>query len=74
MKNINENGKTSKSQNALIIEWMLAGNTITQLEALSMYGCSRLAARIADIRAKGYLVYSEFITTPSGKRIKQYYL
>ena len=74
MQNINENTKTSRSQTDLILEWMLAGNTITQLEALSMYGCSRLAARIADIRAKGYLVYSEFITTRSGKRIKRYYL
>lgn len=74
MKNINENGKTSRSQTDLILEWMLAGNAITPLEALSMCGCSRLAARIADIRAKGYLVYSEFITTSSGKRIKRYYL
>ena len=74
MKNINENTKTSKSQNDLILEWMLAGNTITQLEALSMCGCSRLAARIADIRAKGYLVYSETITLPNGKRVSQYHL
>ena len=72
--NINENRKTSKSQNALILEWMLAGNTITQLEALSMCGCSRLAARIADIRAKGYLVYSEFVTGENGKKFKKYYL
>lgn len=74
MKNINENSKTCRSQTDLILEWMLAGHTITPLEALAMYGCSRLAARIADIRAKGYLVYSEFITTSSGKRIKRYYL
>ena len=74
MKNINENGKTSRSQTDLILEWMLAGNSITPLEALSMCGCSRLAARIADIRAKGYLVYSETITLPNGKRVSQYHL
>lgn len=74
MQNINENTKTSRSQTDLILEWMLAGHTITPLEALSIYGCSRLAARIADIRAKGYLVYSEFITLPNGKRVKRYNL
>ena len=72
--NINENTKTSRSQTDRILEYMLQGHSITPLEALAMYGCSRLAARIADIRAKGYLVYSEFITTSSGKRIKRYYL
>lgn len=74
MQNINENSKTSKSQNDLILEWMLAGNTITPLEALNKFGSLRLPARIADIRKKGYLIYSEFITTPSGKRVKQYHL
>ena len=74
MQNINENSKTSRSQTDLILEWMLAGNAITPLEAFNKFGSLRLPARIADIRKKGYLIYSEFITTPSGKRVKQYYL
>ena len=74
MQNINENSKTSKSQNDLILEWMLAGNTITQLEALEKFGCSRLASRVSDIKARGYLVYSETITLPNGKRVSQYHL
>ena len=74
MKNINENGKTSRSQTDLILEWMLAGNAITPLEALERFKCFRLGARIADIKARGYLVYSEFVTTPSEKKVKQYHL
>lgn len=74
MQNINENTKTSRSQTDLILEWMLAGHTITPLEALEKFGSFRLGARIADIRAKGYLVYSEFITLPNGKRVKRYNL
>lgn len=74
MKNINENGKTSRSQTDLILEWMLAGNSITPLEALEKFKCFRLGARIADIKARGYLVYSEFVTTPSEKKVKQYHL
>lgn len=74
MQNINENSKTSKSQTDLILEWMLAGNTITPLEALEKFKCFRLGARIADIKARGYLVYSEFVTTQSEKKVKQYHL
>ena len=74
MQNINENTKTSRSQTDLILEWMLAGNTITPLEALEKFKCFRLGARIADIKARGYLVYSEFVTTPSEKKVKQYHL
>lgn len=74
MKNINENGKTSRSQTDLILEWMLAGNTITQLEALEKFGCSRLASRVSDIRAMGYLVYSDRIKLPNGKFVAQYHL
>ena len=74
MQNINENTKTSRSQTDLILEWMLAGHTITPLEALQKFGCSRLASRVSDIKARGYLVYSEFVTTPSEKKVKQYHL
>jgi hypothetical protein len=51
---------------------MLSGRPITPLEALNRFGCNRLAARIADIKARGYLVYSEFVTTLGGKKVKQY--
>ena len=74
MQNINENHKTSKSQTDQILEWMLSGRSITPLEALNRFGCNRLAARIADIKARGYLVYSEFVTTNSEKKVKQYYM
>ena len=72
--NINENAGTSKSQTDRILDYMLAGYSVTPLEALNMFGCLRLGARIADIKAKGYIVYSEFITTPTQKKVKKYYL
>jgi len=74
MKNINENRVESKSQTDRILEYMLTGKSITPLEALNMFGCLRLGARIADIKAKGYLVYSEFVSTPTEKKVKRYYL
>lgn len=72
--NINENTKTSRSQTDRILEYMLQGHAITPLEALEKFKCFRLGARIADIKARGYLVYSEFVTTQTEKKVKQYHL
>jgi len=72
--NINENHATSLSQKQRILQWMLEGNTITPLEALNKFGCLRLGARIADIKEMGYLVQSRFVSTPTQKKVKQYYL
>jgi len=74
MNNINENHTASKSQADRILEYMLAGNSITPLEALNLFGSNRLAARIADIKARGYIVYSEFVTTNTQKKVKRYYM
>lgn len=72
--NNNENRRSSASQTDRILEYLLAGNSITSLEALNLFGCIRLASRISDIKARGYLVYSEFVTTPTDKKVKRYYL
>ena len=72
--NINENRAASKSQADRILDYMLAGNAITPLEALNLFGCFRLPARIAEIKARGYLVYSEFVNLENQKKVKRYYL
>lgn len=72
--NINENHTSSTSQATKILEWMKAGHAITPMEALERFGTMRLGARIADIKKKGWTVYSEFVTTPGGKRVKSYHL
>lgn len=72
--NINENEATSQSQESKILDYMLRGHRITPLEALDLYGCFRLGARIADIRKRGFSVQSEFVTTPTGKRVKAYWI
>lgn len=72
--NANENPGAGKSQTDRILDYLLTGKSITPLEALDLFGCFRLGARIADIKARGYIVYSEFITTPSQKKVKRYHL
>lgn len=65
--------KSTDSQTALIKGWLLNGRSITQLDALNMFGCFRLAARIADIREEGVNIMTEMITV-NDKRIAKYYL
>ena len=74
MENINENATSSQSQESKILDYMLRGHKITGIEALNLWGCFRLPARIADIQKRGFPVKSEFITTNTGKRVKAYWI
>lgn len=48
--NVNLNEKSCKTQNALIAEWLLAGNTITDKIARKEFDCSRISARIHNLK------------------------
>lgn len=70
--NENLNAKQSRSQTEKILQYLLKGNAITALEALDKFQCMRLGARIADIKERGYKVWSKFVVTTSKKRVKSY--
>lgn len=74
MANINPNPTSSSSQKSKILAYLLDGNSITPLEALELFGSFRLGARIADIKADGYDVKSEYVKLPNGKQVKRYHL
>ena len=61
------------SQNALIKGWLLNGYSITPMEALNMFGCFRLSARIANLREEGLEVVTDMVTI-NDKRVARYYL
>lgn len=65
--------KALDSQNALIKGWLLNGKSITPMEALNMFGCFRLSARIADLREEGLAVVTDMVTI-NDKRVARYYL
>lgn len=46
------------TQTEAILQYMKEGNSITAFEALNLFGCMRLAARIGDLRADGYVIES----------------
>ena len=47
---------------------------ITHLEAQHLFGSSRLAARVQELRRMGHDVKSRMVETPSGKRVAEYWL
>lgn len=72
-KNENWNESESQSQNKQIAAWLNAGKSITQLDALNMFGCMRLASRINDLRNRGMNIVTEKIVTPTtGKIVASY--
>lgn len=65
------NADTHKRQ---ILAHMRKGLTITAGQALALFRCSRLAARIFDLKADGHNINSTRVKTPSGKWVAQYSL
>ena len=61
MNNKNRKQKTmeTQTQKEAILRHLQSGKTITPLEALNLYGCFRLGARIWDLRDEGYVIRSE---------------
>ena len=49
------------SQMLQIKNYLKAGNSITPIEALTLFNCFRLSARIADLRDKGIAIKTTMI-------------
>lgn len=47
---------------------------ITPLEALNLYGCFRLGARVFDLREAGYQIETDMVETEGGARVARYKL
>ena len=72
--NINQNPQSSASQCARIKVYLEAGNKLTSLEALKLFGCMRLPSRIHDLNKRGMNIKKEMIVVSTGKRVAQYSL
>ncbi len=54
------------------LESLLKRRWLTQLQAYDAIQCTRLAARVKDLRDSGINVHDRWVETDSGKRIKAY--
>lgn len=61
------------TQAGRILAYLQAGHRLTALEALDLFGCFRLAARIHELR-ENWEIQERTVETASGKRIAEYYL
>lgn len=62
------------TQKIQILEHMQAGNAITPLDALRLFGCMRLGARIYDLKQRGYVINTSIVKDKdTGKRYALYY-
>lgn len=64
----------TKSQEKKILTHLKSGRRITPLQALSLFDCLRLGARIHRLRKQGYNITTESILTRTGKRVAGYRL
>lgn len=60
------------SQTADILAALRAGHALTPMDALDRFGCFRLAARVAELRAEGHQIAAEPVDLPNGKRVARY--
>ena len=66
--------KTQQSITNRIAALLERGHTITSMQAISKFGCTRLAARIKDLRNVGWEIDTIKLRTPEGKTVAKYKL
>lgn len=64
---------SAASQCTLIEQHLRSGKTITPIEALDLYGCFRLGARIWDLKDQGLDIATEIVNN-GRKRYARYSL
>lgn len=64
----------SHNQAEAILAHLRSGRTLTPLQALDLYGCNRLAARIHDLKKAGYPIERTMEPLPNGKTVARYRL
>ena len=62
------------NQNKEVLAWLKKGKTLTPLDALTRFGCFRLAARIYELKQAGWPIHCDRRTTSSGKVVGYYTL
>ena len=62
------------SQSAAILYHLQNYGSLTQLQAIDLFNCMRLAARVADLRDAGHNIQTDMKRLKNGKKIAVYSL
>lgn len=68
---------TKQSQTAQILRYLRAGESLTAIDALNMFGCWNLKGRIWDVKKlleQNEKIQREWVKTATGKRVAKYSL
>ena len=68
---------TKQSQTADILRYLRAGESLTAMDALNMFGCWNLKGRIWDVKKllePNEQIQRQWVKTESGKRVARYSL
>lgn len=61
------------TQSNAILEYLESGATLTAIEALNLFSCMRLAARILDLKDEGHNITGQMVKNmDNGKSYKRY--
>jgi hypothetical protein len=60
------------SQKDQILTALQSGRRLTAIDALSEFGCFRLAARIGELIGEGYKIIPRMIKSANGKQFAEY--
>ncbi len=60
------------TQCEMILEHLKKGHAVTPLEALKMFGCFRLGARIWELKQRGYDIEMQLSEVMGGKHVAEY--
>jgi len=61
-------------QNTAVLNHMKKDGNITAIEALNLYGCFRLAARIYELKKEGFEIVAEQVDIGDNRSIARYSL
>lgn len=61
------------TQSEAILEHLKSGKSLTPIDALNLFGCFRLGARILDLKKEGHNIVTE-IVHENGKHFARYFI
>lgn len=61
-----------EAQSKQILDYMRSNGSITPMDALNLFGCMRLGARIYDLKAAGHKIISIMTVSDAEGRKKRY--
>jgi hypothetical protein len=64
---------SKESQVKKILAWLMSGRDLTSLDALRLFGCFRLAARIKDLEKSGHVISRQMVYV-GDKKVMNYWM